>query len=102
MSDWWRVIAMALGVCSLRLAGFIAPVERLPSGMRSALGVLPVALLAALIATSRAGLASGEAARIGALLVAGVVSWHYRRVWLVIVSGLATFWLLTSLEQVAR
>ncbi len=92
MSDLWTVIAMGTGVYALRLTGFALPVSALPERWKRALQALPVALLAALVASSRAGFASGDPARMLALIAGGYVAWRFQRIWLVIVVAMAVFW----------
>lgn len=92
MIEWWTVLAMGAGVYGLRLAGFVAPVSALPHRWKRALRILPVALLAALVASSNAGPGSGDLARAIAVIVAGIVAWRFRQIWLVIATGLAVFW----------
>lgn len=84
---------MGAGIYGLRLLGLVVPLDGVPAFWTRALRALPVALLAALVTSSRAGVASGEPGRVVALAVAGVVVWRSRRMWSAIVSGLAVYWI---------
>lgn len=92
MNDIWTVIAMGTGVYALRLTGFALPVAALRDRWKSALQALPVALLAALVASSQAGFASGDPARMLALFAGGYIAWRFRRIWLVIIVAMTVFW----------
>ena len=92
MNDIWTVIAMGTGVYALRLTGFALPVAALPDRWKRALQALPVALLAALVASSRAGFASGDPARMLALIAGGYIAWRFRRIWLVIIVAMTVYW----------
>ena len=91
MTDFLTMFAMGTGIYLLRLAGLSMPLTEIPPFWVRALRFLPVALLAALVSSSRAGIASGEIGRIVALIVAGLVVWKSRRMWAAIASGLAVF-----------
>jgi branched-subunit amino acid transport protein len=93
MSDAPTIAAMAAGVYGLRLLGLVVPLDGVPAFWLRALRALPVALLAALVASSKAGAAGGEPGRIAALAVGGAVVWFSRRMWAAIASGLAVYWL---------
>lgn len=96
MTNLWMAVAMGAGIYALRLAGLAVPLTAVPPFWTRALRFLPVALLAALVASSQAGAASGDPSRILALIVAAVVAWRGRRPWAAIASGLVVVWLVGS------
>ena len=98
MRDTATVVTMGIGVYALRLLGLALPKAALPPCLERALRSLPIALLAALVASSSAGAASGDPARIVAMAVAGAAVWRSRRMWAGIIGGLAVFLLLDAVR----
>ena len=98
MTEWWTIAALGSGIYALRIAGMIVPIDRIPERWSGSLRLLPVALLAALLATSRAGGGSGQPDRIAALLAALAVAWWTRKLWAAIGGGMLVYLALYAIQ----
>ena len=97
MTHPWVVLALTLGMVSLRLSGLALSDLRIPASWERAWRYVPLALLAALIALSLIGRDTGEASIRGiALVIAAVVTYRARRLWVCIVSGMAVYFILRT------
>jgi branched-subunit amino acid transport protein len=94
MSAVWPILAMGAGVYALRLAGLALREVAVPPAWERALGFVPVATLTALVVASLAGRADGGAARLVAVVGAGLVARRTGKMWACILSGMALSWLL--------
>ncbi len=89
------VLALAVGTLGLRVSGLTLSAVRIPSEWERAWRYIPLALLSALIALSLTGRESGEMSiRVLALIVAALVTYKARRLWLCIASGMAVYFVL--------
>jgi branched-subunit amino acid transport protein len=97
MSEGALVLCLAAAVYVLRLSGFLPVWRERLAGWAGALGYVPVAALAALVAGSIAAAQTGGLERPAALAVGGLLAWRLRRPWVCILGGIATFLALAHL-----
>lgn len=101
MTVVWMIASMAVISAILRISFTVGLQEsKLPAWLRQALNFVPVAVLPALVVPAVLQPSDGDPSaipfRVGATLVAGLVSWRRRSMPLAIVSGLVCFWLLQA------
>ena len=102
MSDWLVMAAAGAGTYGIRLSLLIVAQRRLlPTAVRQALRFIAPAVLTAFICQivlytgdPRAFDAGPGNERLLAALVAAVIAWTTRNVWLTIAAGMAALWLL--------
>lgn len=94
MSTVATVLGMAVGVYAVRLGGLLLAGRAFPRAWERGLTYVPVATLTALVVVSLAGRPDEVGPRLVAALVAGVVAWRVRRVWVCLVVGLGVYGLL--------
>ncbi len=97
MSTVWLILLMGGAVYGLRLAGLVLRDVSMPPTWERAFGFVPVALLTALVVASLAGAPEGGAARLVAAAGAAAVARWTGQMWACIVSGMAIFWLVSSI-----
>ena len=91
------ILALALVMLILRLSGFVLAGVTLPGEIEAVIRFVPVATLAALIVTSFSSGGNAAGPRLIALLVGGVAGWRTRKVWVCLVTGLASYGLLAAI-----
>jgi branched-subunit amino acid transport protein len=97
MTHPWFILVLALGTFGLRVSGLALGGVRIPASWERAWRYLPLALLSALIALSLTGRETNETGtRVVALVVAAVVTYRLRHLWVCIVVGMAAYLLLRS------
>jgi branched-subunit amino acid transport protein len=94
MPDHVLLVIVAVGIITYmtRIAGFTLGAGRIPLTLYRFLTDVPVAAFAALAIP---GILIGEndmPARVTAALVAGVITLRFGKLWLCILTGLATYW----------
>jgi branched-subunit amino acid transport protein len=96
---------LALGVATYALRGgliLLLADRTLPQLVERALRNVAPAVLAALVVTMLADptqpAAGVEAAEVGGLVVAGLITWRWRNLMLALSGGMVTFWLLLGLS----
>jgi branched-subunit amino acid transport protein len=94
MSILLLILAMAVGVYGLRLAGLLLAGATVPPAWERALGFVPVATLTALVVSSLAGRPEEGSVRLVAATVAGLAARQTGRAWVCILVGMALYWLL--------
>jgi branched-subunit amino acid transport protein len=94
MSILLLILAMAVGVYGLRLAGLLLAGATVPPAWERALGFVPVATLTALVVSSLAGRPEEGSVRLVAATVAGLAARQTGRAWVCILVGMAFYWLL--------
>ena len=87
----WLVLGLGAAVYALRLSGLLLPDFSLSRSTQRAYAFLPVALLAALVATGLSSQVAAEPTRLVAAAVAALVAWRTRQMWACIVGGLAIY-----------
>ena len=86
------VVALALGTLGLRVSGLALSDVRIPAAWERAWRYVPLALLSALIALSLTGRDAGETSiRSIAVVVAAIVAYKARRLWVCIACGMAVY-----------
>ena len=96
MSTLTIILGMALVTYLPRLAGFILSGRQVSAFWLRFLHFVPIAVFAALIAPALPGSSSQGLARlIAAGLAAGVI-WRFKSLWVGIVVGMSSFWLLRA------
>ena len=94
MSITLTLIFMALVTYGPRLAGFALSGRSVSSFWRRFLHFVPIAVFAALITPALPGNSGEVEVRLVAALVASLVIWYRRSLWLGIAVGMGAFWLL--------
>ena len=99
---WMILGAVALGTILLRLSfiALLARVETIPEPVLRALGLVPAAVLAALVApslTHAEGSFDPTTIRFGAGVLASLVAWRTKNVLATITAGMITLWVLQAL-----
>ncbi len=94
MSPIWTIVAMALGMYALRLAGFLLADLPLPAAPERALRFVPLAVLTALCVSTLSDREGINPARLVAAVGATLVMAITGRAWACILGGLALYWLL--------
>jgi branched-subunit amino acid transport protein len=100
---WAIIFAGAAGTYLLRLSFIgLLPANRLPARVQKSLRFVPPAVLAGLILPAILG--SGASVnlnpanpRLLAGLLAAIIAWRTRNIWLSIAVGLAALWILSAL-----
>lgn len=100
-TDVWVVLAIGMGTYLSRF-GFIALFGKVepPPWLAALLPFVPPAVLAALVASIVTGADDGNtilAARLAAVVVAGLVAWRTRSVFWTLAVGLPSLWIATEL-----
>ncbi len=91
------VVALALGTLGLRVSGLMLGDVRIPAAWERAWRYVPLALLSALIVISLTGRETSEVTiRAIALVVAAIITYKARRLWLCIAAGMIVYYLLRS------
>ena len=95
MTHPWVVLALTLGTLGLRVSGLALSDVRIPASWERAWRYVPLALLSALIALSLTGRDASETSiRAVVLVIAAVITYRARRLWVCIVSGMAVYLIL--------
>lgn len=95
MTHPFVVLALALGTLGLRVSGLSLSGVRIPASWERAWRYVPLALLSALIVLSLTGRDANETSiRVIALVVAALITYRARRLWLCIAAGMAAYYLL--------
>ena len=97
MNALWPILGMAAGVYAIRLGGFVLADTALPLGLERALTFVPVAMLAALCASTLVISTSELPIRLIAAIGGGLVMRVTNKAWACIVSGMLLYWLLGRL-----
>lgn len=97
MNALWPILGMAAGVYAIRLGGFVLADTTLPSGLERALTFVPVAMLAALCASTLVVSSDNLPIRLIAAIGGGLVMRFTTKAWACIVSGMLLYWLLGRL-----
>ena len=98
MTHPWVVLALTLGTLGLRISGLALSDVRIPADWERAWRYVPLALLSALIALSLTGRGASESSiRAIALVVAALITYRARRLWVCIVSGMAVYLMLRAI-----
>jgi branched-subunit amino acid transport protein len=92
------IAVVALVVYLVRLSGFALAALRLGPDLRRELALVPVAVLAALVAVTARGPAGSAGLRLLVLGAAGLLCWKTRQPWAGLVAGMVVFWLLRWLS----
>lgn len=90
----WPILAMGAGVYALRLSGLVLRAVEVPPAWERAFGLVPVALLAALIVTSLTGSSEGGPDRLIGAAAGAVAAWWSGRMWACILAGMVAYWLV--------
>ena len=97
MTHPWVVLALALGTLGLRVSGLALSDVRIPAGWERAWRYVPLALPSALITLSLTGRDANEISiRAIALVIAALITYRARRLWVCIVSGMAVYLILKT------
>ena len=91
------IVLMALVTYGPRLLGFVLAGRELGGFWRRFLHFVPVAVFAALTLPALPGSRGEGGVRLLAAALAGLVLWRVRSLWLGILVGMASFWLLRAL-----
>lgn len=97
MNTLWPILGMTAGVYAIRLGGFLLGDVALPPGIELALSFVPVAMLAALCATTLAAGAGDLPIRLVAALGGGIVAHRTGKGWACILVGMLIYWTLGRL-----
>ena len=97
MNALWPILGMAVGVYAIRLGGFALADTTLPLGLERALTFVPVAMLAALCASTLVVSSDNLPIRLVAAIGGGLVMRFTNKAWACIVSGMLVYWLLNRL-----
>jgi branched-subunit amino acid transport protein len=90
----WLILAMGAGVYSLRLAGLVLPDGAVRAVGDRALGLVPIALLTALVVASLGVGAEGVGVRLVAAAGGALVAYRTGQMWACIVAGMLLYGLL--------
>lgn len=97
MSLVWGIVAMGIGVFTLRIAGMLLCHLAIPPAWERALRFVPTALLSALMVSSFSAQHDRGVIPLVAIVAAGWVAHLTGRMWACIVSGMMLYWLLRYL-----
>jgi len=97
MSALWPILGMAAGVYAIRLGGFFLADTALPPEMERALAFVPIAMLAALCASTLLTGGDNLPIRLLAASGGGLVVRLTNKGWACIASGMVLYWLLGRL-----
>ena len=87
------LILLVLLVYATRLIGFFVTFDIPPFGLRF-LHYLPIAVFASFVIPGGIHQGHNWTIRLIALLVAGVITWYSRKLWLGFIAGMGILWLL--------
>ncbi len=96
MSDTFIILGMAAITYATRYVGLRLTALKLPPFWLAFLRFVPVSVFAALIAPALAGTGSEGVPRVLAAVLAALLIWRSRQLWLGLLVGMAAFWLLRS------
>ena len=91
------ILAMGAGVYALRLSGLVLRDIAVPPALERAFGLVPVALLTALIVTGLTGSSEGGTDRLIAGAIGALAAWWSGRMWAWILAGMVAYWLVRLL-----
>ncbi len=97
MDALWPILGMAAGVYAIRLGGFALADTALPPGLEQVLIFVPVAMLAALCASTLVAGNDDLPIRLIAAIGGGLIMRLTNKAWSCIVSGILLYWLLGHL-----
>ena len=92
--DLAAILVLGVAVYAVRLSGFLLAEATIPPAWERALGYVPVATLTAIVVGSLTARPAELPIRLIVAAVAIPLAWRTRRAWLVILVGLALYWLL--------
>ncbi len=92
MSDTLVILAMAAVTYGTRAAGLLLTDVRLSPFWLAFLRFVPVSVFAALVTPSLAGGRGEGVERVVAAVLAGVLMWRTRQLWLGLLVGMGVFW----------
>lgn len=96
MSATLIILGMAAITYAVRFAGLRLTNLKLPPFWLAFLRFVPVSVFAALVAPSLAGSQGEGEIRLLAALLAGVLMWRTKQLWLGLLFGMGAFWLLRT------
>ena len=96
MSVVMTILGMALVTYIPRLLGFILSGRQVSAFWLRFLHFVPITVFAAIIVPALPGSTSQELIRLVAAVIAGLVLWKFKRLWVGIVVGMGVFWLLRT------
>ncbi len=96
MNIYGLIVAMAVAVYALRLAGFLLADVSIPPAWERALGFVPIAALTALVAASLVGSPDERTLRLLTAVCAGLAARYTGRAWVCIVVGIAVYGFLRT------
>lgn len=94
MSVVMIIFGMALVTYLPRLLGFILSGKQVSSFWLKFLHFVPITVFAAIITPALPGSSGQSSIRIVAAIVAGLVLWKFKKLWVGILVGMVVFWLL--------
>ncbi|HEY8598700.1 MAG TPA: AzlD domain-containing protein [Thermomicrobiales bacterium] len=97
MSTFWAILGMAVGVYAIRLGGFALADAVLPPRLEQSLIFVPVAMLAALCASTLVVGTGDLPIRLIAAVGGGLVMRFTNKTWACIVGGMLLYWVLGRL-----
>lgn len=97
MDALWPILGMAAGVYAIRLGGFALADTARPPGLERALTFVPVAMLAALCASTLVADSDDLPIRLIAAIGGGLIMRLTTKAWACIISGMLLYWLLGRL-----
>lgn len=94
MSDTLVILGMAVLTYASRFVGLRFTGVELPPFWLAFLRFVPISVFAALVTPSLAGAAGEGAVRLLAAVLAAVLMWRTKQLWLGLLFGMGAFWLL--------
>jgi branched-subunit amino acid transport protein len=94
MSIVATIFGMALVTYLPRLMGFILSGKQVSAFWLKFFRFIPITVFAAIIVPALPGSANEGWIRLVATILAGLVVWRFKRLWIGIVVGMGVFWLL--------